>query len=458
MAQGPYVRYWAAGGALLTAYAVLMAALLVPAATNSAASGSIPTSLAWEVGGGFVTVSSVQNITMTAYGEPFCPGPAPPSYGCTVPSGVTFVPADDTLVLTETATNVGGTVYGANEILGFDPGTMAPKWTLPLSCAPGEPYFPGSGTVVYVACWNATAPSAAALLEVDSTTHTVVANLSIPVFPVTMAFDLSPGRIYAGADGNALLTIDTARGGVVGVRNVTGASFTSNYPGTPQGLAFDPVSGDLIAASSSGGLIVFDPANGSPVANVSLTSPALTLALDPADARLYVGTSGTQSTTSAVEVFNTSGFHLLYQLSLPNPAEGIVFDPLHGDVYFIALGSVYALNLSSRLVVATANFFNGFPSGAAYLPTLDRLFLTPWIDPDGGSLVQLHHTTFDAATRLLWLPTSLGTLVVGSIAGAFVVGLVRRSSSRTNPASAPAVRKASPGPGRGSRQRGPGPP
>ncbi len=416
------------------AVGVLLFALVTPSATNPSVVAPVPTSGYWGVGDGLVAVSHLQNVTGTPYWAWFCTSPGV-ARTCAAPAGVTYAAPADTLVLTEDRTANGG----ENGILEIDPGTLAERSPLSLNCLPGAPFFPGTGGDAYVPCTNATSPSGGELLVLNLSTESVVSSWPIPAPVYGLAFDPESGLIYAEVGTSQLAVIDPAVGVLSSNTSVAGGSWGLPYPYAEEyQIAFDPVTGELILPAAGAGLLAFDPTTGSVTAHRGLPTAPLALAVDATTKQLFAS----ESNTSGVAVFSASTYRFDTELSFPacfanlcgdaGEVREVLLDASHGDAYLIAYAGLYMLNLSVDAVVGEFPAVgDGPPITATYVPQSDRIFGTYMPAQIGpGFLYQLDHSNPLGVSRLFWLPTDLGSLLLAGVVGTALTVLVFRRFER----------------------------
>jgi hypothetical protein len=396
------------------------------------------------VGDGLFTLTPVQQVTASlAWDNFFCPHPWPD--GCTNAVGVTYVPAGNVMVISEGRC----TVYcnsTRNALVEYNATTNEYGPPLGLNCYPLIPFYPGVGNDYYVPCPNY-AQNWSSMLVVDYQDNSVVANLSSPLSPGSMAYDSTDGMVYVGAalDGGAMEVFNPIANHLVGTLSVSGGTFTPGYYqwATAYTLVYDPATDHLIVPSTTNRFLVVDPTNGTVASSVSLPSSVETLAIDPASNQLFVATDNETTSVSGLSVFNARTYALEARLVVPNCIDytcvgsntinQILVDPSHGDAYLVGTLSLFTLNLSSlSLVGTTEDYGDGAPDSATYLPSLDQVISTYSIFQVGpGLLAQLHHGSVTVLSSFLWLPPALGISIavqfsVGGLVAAWVLGRDRR--------------------------------
>lgn len=199
-------------------------------------------------------------------------------------------------------------------------------------------------------------------------------------------------------------------------------------------LVFDRATDELIVPSAAGGLLAVDPTAEEPRSILPIPSNPMDLAIDPDSGRLFVSAYG----PSSVAVYGAKSYVLRANISIPhgcngcgsyaNDAQLVLFDAAHGDAYLLGLGDFFTLNLSSLAIVSMTLGYGSEPFGsAAYAPSGDRIFGT-FLEYEvfPGFLVQLAHGNPLMVSRLLWLPTALGTLALAMVIGSALALLQRR--------------------------------
>jgi hypothetical protein len=443
------VPYWEFAIVGILSCTLLLGLVWAASQEGNVSASPVPTSTDWELGGGLVTLSTVQDVSATPYWETYCGSPYPQN-SCTVPVGVAYVPASNLMVLSEMHTDVGGFSGGTDAIMEFNPDTLQSSPLVRLAgCAPEIPFYPGSGADVFVPCLNATSYASGNLYVVNYQTESIVANVSMPFRAMSMAYDPSNGMIYSGANEDLLATIDPVNDSIVRTTNVTGASFSGTFPTNSYALVFDPVTDRLIGPSATGGLLSIDPATGVGTAVLSIPSTPLTLAVDSARGEIFVATVQ----PSSLLVLNATTFALEANVSIPdcvdnvcaepNDVNQVLLDPAHGDAYLVATSALFTLNLSKLAVInALEDYGDGSQVSSAYAPVSDRIFGTYEAFQVGpGFLIQLSHGSFLAVTTLLWLPTNFGTLALAVVVGLVLAVLLGRPvrGPAPHPASGPPV-------------------
>jgi hypothetical protein len=388
----------------------------------------VGTSPDWEVGDGLAAEMYSQNVSGTAYWEPYCESPNSTSY-CVDPVGVAYIPSLNVMTVTESEAVFG---MGQNAIMQFNPVTLQGAPLLPLPCSPGAPFYPGSGPDYYVPCVNATTYAPGPLLVVDAQTESIVANISLPFYVDSMTFDPINGMIYSTGSTNALATINPDTNELVNLVHVADASFSDSFPFDSYELVFDGETDQLLAPAVNESLVGINPSTGVVVSFINIGAPTVALAFDSTASQLL---ASTEEANSSVKVFAGETYRLEANISLPNcvdyncaggSANQMLIDPLHGDAYLVATGWLFTLNLSVLEVVGVVqDYGDGAQASSAYVGVADRIFGTyqqaEQVGP--GFVIQLSHSTSPVVTEIMWLPTNLGTLAVASGLGA-ATGLV----------------------------------
>ena len=415
--------------AVLFAVFILLFELMVPGALISPAVPPTPTSGYLDLGAGLLTLSQDQNVTGTSDWESYCASEGPGAY-CTDPVGVAYVPSLDRLVLTENRAEGPGGPNGTDAIEELDPATLAVDSIAQPGCAPGIPFYPGTGVQVFVPCFDSRSESFDILLAVDSVTGSVVANLSTPGWVGSMTYDSVDGLVYAGTGAMTLISIDPVHDTLIGAVNVTGARFQPTLLGGSSTfqLVFDPIRNQLIVPSATGGLLLVDPATGEAQTTLPLPSTPLALAVDPETGRLFAAGFDPDS----LFVYNAANLALETTFSPPacvsfvcatGTVAQVLVDPSHGDAYLLTGLAIDTFNLSKLSWVSEVPYEGYGPVGdGTYVPSLDRVFATFRIGQVlPGLVVQLDHANHLSVSRILWLPTGLGTLPLGAVVGSVLV-------------------------------------
>ena len=343
------------------------------------------------------------------------------------------------MVLTENRAEGPGGPNGTDAIEELDPATLAVDSFAQPGCAPGIPFYPGTGVQVFVPCFDNRSDSFDILLAVDSETGSIVADLSTPGWVGSMTYDSVDGLVYAGTGAMTLVSIDPVHDTLIGAVNVTGARFQPTLLGGSSTfqLVFDPVRDQLIVPSATGGLLLIDPATGEARTTLPLPSTPVALAVDPGSGRLFAAGFDPDS----VFVYNAANLALETTFSPPacfsfgcatRTVAQVLVDPVHGDAYLLTGLAIDTFNLSKLSWVSEVPYEGYGPiRDGAYVPSLDRVFATFLIGQVlPGLVVQLDHANHLSVSRILWLPTGLGTLPLGAVVGSVVVLLRRRRADR----------------------------
>ncbi len=389
-------------------------------------------------GSGLVGFSDEQSVGAVAYWDTFCPSTNPRT-GCIVPEGLAYDPAANLVVLTEDHVPGSPVPSGPNALQEFDPTTLVETPAVDIGCQPMVPFYPGAGGDVYVPCQNGSADS---ILVFNAVLQTVVSRVPVPFDIASMAYDPTAGyvdvlgRAPTGPSGTLLGLVDPTDSTLVRVIPLSPQVGTGG--GLPSGeyaMVFDASTDRLIVPSSSNGLVAIDPTSGGVVAALPLPSSPVALAVDPATDELFASSAD----PSSVTVFNATTYRTESTIPLPdciaadcanpNDANQLLVDPTHGDAYLVSTVALFALNLSTLAVVAAIEDYGDGPQlSSAYVPAADRIFGTyfPVGSPGPGFMLQLDHGSYTVVSSLLWLPTAIGTLVVGALCGTALVGVHRR--------------------------------
>lgn len=181
--------------------------------------------------------------------------------------------------------------------------------------------------------------------------------------------------------------------------------------------------------SETGGLIGVDPATGAVEENLALPAPALALAIDPTTGQLFVSTINSTTETSSVLVFNAATYALEATLSIPNCVDYVcgepngvnqfLFDPAHGDVYFVSTMAFFAVNLTTLGVVSVLeDYGDGSQLSSVFVPGLNLVFGTyEALIVGPGFVLALSHGSQPFLSQLLWLPTSVAELLLAGVVG-----------------------------------------
>lgn len=400
------------------------------AATGGVASGS-GSAHGTSVLGGLFSTHTVQTVGGSDTEKALCASPTD-GYLCSFAvMGLTYIP-DPQLVFVTTGSYLPANVSvteGPEGFEGLNATTLSVSFEGNLTCNPGSPFYPGSGTDVYVPCL-----ANPFLFVVDAATGAILSNISTP-FPVRwMTYDASDGTVYAvGGGSDAIAGISASARSATVIARVSSANFSSSFVYGPE-IAYDGATGRLLVLTSDGVLAV-DPATGStsPGPVVALPYRPCALAVDPSAPLVFLSL---WSGANSVLVYNATTFAETTSLSLttPYPAGGndsltqIAFDPTHGDAY-LAGEYISAVNLQTLTVVGTVGDNNGVGISSlvswTYDPLTDTLLGSAWWGGPAFAFPLVHgsSTTYE----LLWL--SLGwaiTAIVLAVAVGVTIVVVRR--------------------------------
>ncbi len=394
------------------------------------------------VGGGPVGFSDVQSVGAVAYWDTFCPSTSPGT-GCVVPGGLAYDPTANLVVLAEEQVPGSPVPTGPDALQEFDPTTLGETPAVDIGCLPMVPFYPGTGGDVFVPCQNGSADS---ILVFNAVLQTVVSRVPVPFDIAAMAYDPTAGYVdvlgkaATGPSGTLLGLVDPSDSALVRVTPLSSQVATGGHPSGEYAMVFDASTDRLIVPSSSNGLVAIDPTSGGVVAALPLPSSPVALAVDPATNELFASSAD----PSSVTVFNASTYRVESTIPLPdrvaadcvypNDANQLLIDPTHGDAYLVSTDALFALNLSTLAIVAAVEDYGDGPQlSSAYVPAADRIFGTyvPTGSPGPGFMLQLDHGSCTVVSSLLWLPTAIGTLVVGALCGAALIGVHRRVARRS---------------------------
>lgn len=422
---------------LPSAAIVLVVALLA----TPVASLSNARSAAGGVGAGFIGVSQVQQVGATPYWETYCPSPVA-SDPCTGPTGVAYIADTNELLLGEANGTFGGPpTVGPNGLTTFNATTVLPVQSLTLRCDPIAPFYPGSGPYAYVPC-ETNVSQAVYVVSIDPLA--VVANVSIPFTPGVMAFDPASGQLFVGGwnatRSNFLAVIQTSNRTLTRVANIPGVTFGVDYP-FPCSIVFDPITDRLLVPDDTRGIALIDPSDLTVTGNVSLGDGPASLAYSEPTSEILVGTMLNGGDSGWVDILNATTYSVQATIGLPtcvhyvcvgaNVASVILADPVHGDAYLLTTLALVSVNLTTLTVVGTdEDYGDGIQTSAAYVPAADRIYGTyEYVDlPSPGFALVLSHTSYEAVTELLWVPTSSGILLLGAVIGVALALLSRGSA------------------------------
>ncbi|MCI4352707.1 MAG: hypothetical protein L3K14_04885 [Thermoplasmata archaeon] len=421
------------GASTFTAAVLVGLLLLLPVVPAFAAARMslehATSSSGFDLGHGFVTVSPIQQVTLTSYWDNFnCPSPNP-LRACVVPVGVEYIPPAGIMVLSEAQGICPFACSNThNALVEIDPVRHLYGQPLPLDCYPRNPFFPGVGNDYFVPCFPSTGPTS--ILSVDFRTNSIVSNVSDPVVANAMTYDPSNGMMYGGG-GNALEAIDPLTGTLESTMHVQNATFNParGFALTGYTLVFDTATDSLIVPSTTGQLLSVSPGDGTIESTISLPDPVVALAIDPASNLLFASTVS-PTWVSSVSVFNARTLAheatisipncVDYSCAIPNAINQILVDPAHGDAYLVGTLALSTLNLSTlSLVGTTVDYGDGSQESAVYVPTTDQVISTYTLPmPGPGLLAQLHHGSIPVLTSLLWLPPTMGIVALVQLVGA----------------------------------------
>lgn len=396
---------------------------------------------------GLLGFEQVQSITGSSGWGGICPSDQQ-NGRCMWSSGFAFVPSTGRILMTTTeaqyTNDLSPTSDGHNYSLVFN-STTAPQFSsLSLPCASADPYYPGVGPAVYIPCQPPTPSSNnASILTIDLATNQVVGSFPMKGWwsnwggSQPLAWDPTDGLLYAcDRSSSTLWAINTTSENVV---------FTTVIQGGCQWPVYDPAANVLLVSGADAfggaygdGLNVVIPMTGVVVQTI-FTGGVTTASVDPSAGWIAVGIESPADSRElgSVVLINASTFGPMATVPLsPVPGTGasipeqILVDPNHGDLYAVAWGNVFAINLTTDQVIVDLVIpgnLGAFPS--IYVASTDSIFV-----PDEGLIVTvaMSHWSNLELTSLLWLPVSAGILVVSGFGGvAVIVGL--RSSRVRHP-------------------------
>jgi YVTN family beta-propeller protein len=186
------------------------------------------------------------------------------------------------------------------------------------------------------------------LVILNASSGAVISSPGFFVCPTASAIDPVTGTLFvADPCQGALFELDPESGAFVGKLSL---------PAYPVAVAFDPIHGLLVVAcdptpndqAANGTLLFVNPGTGSVVGRQAIGANPQSLAIDPASNMVYVG----NAYSGTVSVVSTVTYALLGTISLGGVV-AISFDPQNGDVYLGSpdLGVVAAYNGSSMTLV-----------------------------------------------------------------------------------------------------------
>ncbi len=383
---------------------------------------------------GFVTIATVQTIGMSAGWGGLCPI-SDLNGRCYAPSGFALDSSTDQVLMTSTTSylenDLGPGDLGHNYSIVFQPGSVTGFSSTNLSCAPYDPYYPGSGTVYYAACDPPnTSSNSGSLITVNVATDQVVGRIpfqgSTPDagfwasgYPDQFAWDPVDHLLYV-CDAGSLLAFNMTTGL---------ASFNETIPSGCEWLVYDSSSNALLVSGSTAlytvgpSLVAVDPRTGT-VENTVLSGIVTAAVLDANAGWIGLGVAlnGPYS-AGAIEFVNSTTYRPFATVPLIPPVQDVdtapsqlVLDSTHGDIYAICLGWVFAINDTGKYSVGETTIapsLNDMPS--IYLESTRSLYI-----PVEGlvSYVAFSYGTTTEVTSLLWLPLPQAVLMLGVLAGA----------------------------------------
>lgn len=384
----------------------------------------------WNIGGGFIGFSSVQDVQGTAYFASFC-STANRSATCEDPIGLSYVAAANVVVLTEgNGSNPNLPPLDPPAIIEFDPANLHIVGRTNLSCLPGMPLYPGSGFDVYIPC------AGPGLLVFNASTDRVVGTIAIPFWVISLAFDSRSGQIYAAGwnvNGTDFLgEVDPATNALVQVFPISHIGLAGFFGAGAYLLAYDPATDRLLMPNGSGpfdelgtSVVSVNPESGQVSSSFSAGATILSVSVAPQSNQILVTTNAPDE----VEVFDAASYGEEAQVLLPSclpgvcaggEAPAVALDPSHGDAYILTSMALDVLNLTTFSLVATIfDYGAGFQGSGVYVPSDDRVFgAYQYFDlPFPGFMVQLTHGSHQELSSLLWLPTGLGIFAAAVLVG-----------------------------------------
>jgi hypothetical protein len=416
------------------------------------ASGASPSDLAAESRGGFATfdlgagllrVTSVQTLSGSAYWDTFCASQDPLA-SCAYPEGITYVAPGGIGVLTQTGWSAAHAYATADDgIVEFDPVALENLSWRHVDCVPGIPFYPGSGTTVWISCASPQFTNYS-VLEFDYATNTLAGQFPTSIYVAAFALDTQSGLIDAAGwnytSGTAVvLTFSGSGPAGTPALDLTNVQFTPYFGNKVIAMTYDPASNSLVFPADGNGLLSVALSSGVATIVDQFLTPVSTVSFDPSNDQLFVATFD----PSDVIVLNGGSFTPRATIPVPGCVEGecsvpdnvqtILFDPAHGDAYLVATVAIVGVNLTTFSTIgAIADYGDGPQESSAYVPAVDRVFGT--FDAVGsnspGIMVALSHGSFTTLSSLLWLPTSLGILALSAAVGLILGVTVQRLSRR----------------------------
>ena len=395
-----------------------------------------------QIAGGLLSFASAQSVTGSSGWGGICPS-AQQSGRCMWSSGLALAPSTGQILMTTTEATMGS--YTHNYSLLFNSTSASVFSTLNLSCTAADPYYPGSGADFYIPC-DPPNPSSniGSILIVDLSTDQVVGQIPLKGFytswwaPEGLAWDSANGLLYACNNHlGALLALNTTAQSTV---------FNVTIPGGCAWVIYDSSSNDLVVSGASpfvgggNGLRVVDPQSGQ-VTTTPFNTAVTAGAVDSAAGWMALGTALSGNAlvgsvmfvnASTLEPISTTSLTAPYGTGFGVPIQ-MLLDPAHGDLYVVTAGNVFAINYTSRDVLADIGIATSGPGdfSSIYVPSTDSLYL-----PLEAVIVtvSLTHGSYVEISSILWLPVSGGTLVIAGLAGtvAAVAVYLRRSHGPKN--------------------------
>ena len=253
--------------------------------------------------------------------------------------------------LSDTVSVINGTTVIANITVGIDPVGVA--------------YDPSNGYIYVTNAWSGT------VSVINGATNTVIANITVGIDPVGVAYDPSNGYIYITNYGSSTVSVINGTTVIANIPvNIVIANRTFGI--RPAGVAYDPSNGYIYVTDS--GWDTVSVINGTTViANITVGIQPVGVAYDPSNGYLYVtnfysGTVSIISTTPAQAIetytvtFTESGLPPGTQWSVTfdgltksSTSNSITFTGVLAGNYTWNASSIIAVGNGTRYVVQTSS-------------------------------------------------------------------------------------------------------
>lgn len=420
-----------------TAAVALVVALIVAAALAIA----IVRQRGVASGSGLYETRVQQTVTGQAYWNSFCPSPAR-GINCLPINGMTALAGTGKDVMTidrgtrGPGVGMGISPYG-NGIVELNSSNGSWLSELSIGCNPGSPFYPGSGGLVFIGCWNSTTDNTSVLVF-DYATDNLTRVIPLPSNVAAFGFDPALNRVYADVENGSLVAINVSTWSIEAEQPVANEQPWADMSWS---VLYDPYANVILVQPNSTEVVALNPVTLRVVSTIPIGGGPWAMTIVPSLKELYVADVG------GVLAFNATTFVEISNMTISSaPCENggapfltdqMLNDPKHGDVYLIGwYGCMAIINTTSGSPLPTLFTESGMAWGV-YNPDTDTVW--EWsLDPGylllSGEVIALSHSSHPVLTSLFWLPPNLGaSLAIGLAVSAFGIGVWLRRRHRSPP-------------------------